>query len=191
MLMRSSQNSGSTEFQSRRKISLPNYAFSGMSGLARTSVFRGIAIIRSSGPQVAFGGSSLMISEVTSRPMMMKSPFSRSKISGQPSRPGVCVPPACGSGPSLRKDMQQYGATAAHCQTTEPLLRKTVPPHLLAEKFDGNGKIASLFLAYRSVRMEAFNLSPQGLSAFPNYTSAPDRELNGKLALLKRICACR
>jgi hypothetical protein len=89
---------------------------SGMSGLAPTSVLRGITMILSSGPQLAPGGNWPMVSEVTSFPIMAKSPVSSSKISGHPLSPADCAPFKCGFGPNLRKNMLHYLFRPTHCQ---------------------------------------------------------------------------
>jgi len=62
-------------------------------------------IMRSSGPHPAVGGNFDLAASVMSMPMIAKSPDSSSKMSGQPRQPTVLAPLACGSGPSLRRNM--------------------------------------------------------------------------------------
>jgi len=75
-----------------------------MSDLARTSVFRGMRTMRSSGPQPAVGGS-IPAASVMSAPITAKSPSASSKMSGQPEQPTDFAPFSCGSEPSLRRNM--------------------------------------------------------------------------------------
>lgn len=60
--------------------------------------------MRSSGPQLAVGGS-FRFAAVMSIPMMAKSPETSSKMSGQPRAPAVRAPLACGLGPILRRNI--------------------------------------------------------------------------------------
>lgn len=91
------------------------YTASGMSAFASTSVFRGILTIRSSGPQLADGGSGSATSEM-SVPMTAKSPPSSSQISGHPWHANVRAPSACGSGPSRLINIPNYYYSNVHCQ---------------------------------------------------------------------------
>jgi hypothetical protein len=56
----------------------------GMSFLAPVNISRGITTIRSSTPQVAVWGSRFVNASVMSHPMIAKSPFINSQMSGQP-----------------------------------------------------------------------------------------------------------
>jgi hypothetical protein len=76
----------------------------GISRLAPINKFRGIKMIRSSGPQPAVAGSLAIASDVISMPIIAKSPLFSSKISGQPLQPTVRAPLACGSGPMRRRN---------------------------------------------------------------------------------------
>ena len=76
-----------------------------MSGLARTSVLRGIQTMRSSGPHPTVGGRWAMVSPVMSLPITAKSPVTSSRMSGQPFRHEVVAPLAWGSGPRRRRIM--------------------------------------------------------------------------------------
>lgn len=71
--------------------------------------------IRSSGPQLADGGS-FEAASVMSMPMTAKSPDSSSQISGQLRSAIVRAPFACGSGPILRRNMPNYYYSNLHCQ---------------------------------------------------------------------------
>ena len=80
-----------------------NQIRSGMSPLAFTRRLCGRRTIGSSGPQPAVGGSNGLAALVMSMPMMAKSPFSSSQMSGHPSHATLFAPLACGSGPSRFK----------------------------------------------------------------------------------------
>jgi hypothetical protein len=56
----------------------------GMSFLAFVNVPRGMTTIRSSIPQLALGGSRFDSDSVMSQPMIAKSPFISSQMSGHP-----------------------------------------------------------------------------------------------------------
>jgi len=75
-----------------------------MSRFASTSRLRGMRTIRSSGPHPAVAGSLDFAASVMSMPIMAKSPFESSQMSGQLQRATVCLPFLCGSGPILRKN---------------------------------------------------------------------------------------
>ncbi len=150
------------------------YGFSGICGLARTRVLRGIAMIRSSGPQLASGGNSPLSLDVTSRPTMTKSPFSSSKMSGQPCKPGVCAPPRCGSGPSLRNDIPiiwGQESSLSICNTAPEEQMNARDAIWCARKFDANGKIALLLLESRSAKMERCKLSHPPKCRLANYSA--------------------
>ena len=98
---KSRENAGALKVNDKSSVQ----TLSGMSRFAPIKIRRGIRTIFSSGPQFAPKANFPIATPVMSAPMTAKSPLSSSKMSGQPYKPGVFWPLACGSIPSLRTNI--------------------------------------------------------------------------------------